>query len=247
MDNWSEGYRWQVGLETLSLDFIRPVYGELGVEIRCEETLRGLVRDTLKGRLLVDHPRLLKSPTSDDVSDFYTTQVPALLHVLETAFGQDSRLRLEHWIQYIAYSENDNPWTLYEDLLTSWASNFRKTGEDEIGLSDPARIAAELRSARDLDAVTELLSRQSKKFLTDWDFPLFSDFGLLEIPEGSDYFPFVDGIVLAIGMRKFQDFWKWLVSFISAEELQAIAEAAKKRALNKDFAYCEPAKLPLRE
>jgi hypothetical protein len=246
METWLEGYEWVSGLKMLSLDFIHPVYGELGVGIRWEETLRGLARDTLRGRHLEGRPLLLKSGQSDDLSEFYSIQVVALLDLLERALGRKSRLKLEHWVQYIACTENHNPWTVYEDLLTSWASIFRKTRKDEIGFSiDPALIAAELRLARDLDGPRELLSQQRKKFLTAWDFALFSELGLLDIPEGSEFFPFVDGILLAIGMAKFQDFWKWLVSFISSDDLEAVAVAVRKRAQDRDITYCDPARLPL--
>ena len=42
--------RWGSATELLSLDFVRPFYEHLGVEIYFEETLRGVLRDVLMQR-----------------------------------------------------------------------------------------------------------------------------------------------------------------------------------------------------
>ncbi len=201
MDSWADGYQWRRGLEIVSLDFVRPVYGELGIGIRFQETLRGLARDTLQGRYTESDLPLLPPPSSIETTDFYSTHVMPLLNTLERALGQRSRQQLEYWVHYIACSEGQNPWVLYDELMTSWSSAFRRTAKDGIGFSaDPAVIAERMRLSRDLAGPRELLFRQRQKFLTDWDFPLFSELGLLEIPKDSEFFPFTDAILLAIGM-----------------------------------------------
>ena len=249
MDKPTRAYHWRSRLEMLTLDFARPVYHELGIRVRCQEMLRGLARDTLEGRLSGDEGvrRLLIGGQSCQGSDFYTAEALPFLSVLERALGLEARRAVEHWVDYVACSENYNPWTLYEDVLTSWASNFRRTGKDELGFTDPATIEAQLRSFRDIRGSEEVLSKQRCRVLTEWDFPLFARHGLLEIQEGSDFFPFVDALALTILMNRFQDFWGWLLTFIDPVNLQAIAVLARQLADAKrdsDVVYCDPSHLP---
>ena len=153
--------------------------------------------------------------------------------------------QFDYWMRFIAYTEDDNPWTLYESLFAVWASRFRGAGDDEFRLCvDAAVVELRFRSTTDVNGAKTILDRQRQRFLSDWDFALYSERGLLQIPEGSDYFPFVDAVVLAIGMAKFQDFWNWLVSFAGPLDVLAIASAAKERSVKLNVPYCSPEDLP---
>lgn len=235
---------WFKGLELISLDFARPVYHELGVGVHCEETLRGIVRDGLIGRYSENNEPL----TVESISDRQRAYACCLLPFLTRAhliLGAGDFRRLEHWVAFVANKEARNPWVIYDDVFSSWASLFRRKGIDSFGLSNGAQtIAKQFQSASDVGAVTELLTRQTARFLSDWDFPRFDRLGLSEIPEGSDFFPFVDSLILTIRMNRFQHFWRWMLSVIEADDLGRIADAALKRS-EAGGAFCAPGELPL--
>jgi hypothetical protein len=79
-----------------------------------------------------------------------------------------------------------------------------------------------------------------EKPLSDWDLPLFVEMGLLETPPGSEFFPYVDAILLGIAMAKFQRFWEWLLMAAKPSDLQAIAAAAEGFAASEKMAYSSP-------
>jgi hypothetical protein len=241
----SVAWDWINGLRLLSLDFGRPVYRHLGVDVECEETLRGLTRDTLLGRHSPQGEAFTVG-AFDDPESTYSFWIAPYLSALDRALGPNDRRRVEHWVKYVACTEQHNPWVLYEDLLSSWASNFRKTGVDRIGfLTNAGTIARELASANELSREKAVLSEQRVRPLTDWDTRFFNEQDLREIPEGSNFFPFVDPLILAIWMSRFQRFWLWMLAFIEPSDLERIGVAALARSSNAGSYYCAPNELDL--
>jgi hypothetical protein len=239
----SDAVDWQTGLYVLSLDFIDPVYDELGVQIRQRETLKGLARDALTG-LFTGY--LANANASAKGEDFYSAHVLPFLESSGRVFGLPGRQCVEYWVAYIVCSEGENPWVLYEDLMSSWAANYRKTGHDEIGFStDVITIAGEVLLAGDLSVAEATLQQQRRRILTYWDLSIFTRLGLLEIPEGSDFFPLVDGILLMIAMHRFHIFWSWLLSFIGEGDLDAIGRYAKNKFEERKIPYVAPGDLPV--
>ena len=219
--DWESGYRWQSGLSLLSLDFLRPVYRDLGLEIVREETLRGMARDALLWRL---RPPMPAQPQSrEGLAVFFNSQVCTFLQMADTVLGDSAAAALSFWIDFVQYQENSNPWTQYFEAFLSWASDFRVRGVDSIGLSiDAGAVAEHLREYGSTEDARQILDARRASALTEWDFPLFKDLGLLEIPEGSDFFPFIDPAVLTIGMARFQRFWEWLISRATDQDIEAI-------------------------
>jgi hypothetical protein len=218
---WLSGLNWYEALELLSLDFTAPIYPELGVGITCAETLRGVIRDTLLGRLNGSEAKCVGSPA--ELALFYSSHVQALLTVLERALGPSSRARLEYWTSYVACSEDHNPWCPYEEMFQAWASEMRRTGNDSITFSlSPALILLKFDQITNIDETRKILANQRHRFLTDWDLPLFRDRGLLDLPVDSEFFPFVDQAVLAIAMNRFQTFWSWLRAAITDTDILRI-------------------------
>jgi hypothetical protein len=239
-----ESLDWRTGLDVLSLDFARPVYHDLGLPIGCEETLKGLARDALTGRL--GEETILSARPLGDSADYHSIHAVPFLECTSRIFGPSGRRRVEYWVAYTVCTENHNPWVLYNDVLSTWAAIYRTTNRDEIGFSaDPATVAREVKAASDLSVPEAILRKQRQTVLTDWDLSLFSKLGLLEIPEGSDFFPLVDAIELMIAMHRFQTFWPWLLSFIGREDLAAIGSFAKIRARKRDMPYVSPEALPI--
>lgn len=249
MDHWLEAHDWLYGLDLLSLDFINPLYEALGIGVRHRETLKGMARDTRAGRHTeLPVPREVQSP--NDYLIFFSAQVLPFFDMLERALGVKDKQRVQHWVRYVACTDDHNPWMLYEDALRGWAAILRKTGEDQIGfVADAESIAARLSDEMKIDDVDQILSRQRRSLLTDWDFPFFVKGGLLEIPGDSDFFPFVDGLHLAVEMNRFQRFWQWLISFIGSGDLQSISRFAAAQAEDRHRSpystYIAPEELPL--
>jgi hypothetical protein len=241
----AEAGAWMEAIELLSLDFARPVFSELGVGIVWEETLRGLARDALLGR--VGHRSGLFDTVSMGNADaLNSTWRAAFLSVIDRAMGPEDRARVEHWVEHVAFAPTESPWSTYEELLSSWGANFRKTGNDRIGLgSDAGLIARDLKTTFDVREVEALLTKRASRFLTDWDLPRFKRLGLLEIPEGSDFFPFVDGMLLTIHRSRFQVFWRWLVSALSEEYLERVGAAALVQSRAQGVPFASPLELPL--
>jgi len=241
---WKLGLAWRRGLQLLSLDFVRPVYEELGVGVACHETLRGLARDLLAGRCTTKrHP---EPQSVEGLEAFCASEIPVFLQMLEGALGSSDQKKVVHWVRYVACTEDHNPWVPYQEFLLSWASAFRNKGKDEIGFSvDASTITLRLGLIGDLKRVEEVLCRRGRSFLTEWDFPLFKDLGLLEIPAGSHFFPFVDAILLAIDMRRFQVFWLWFISFVGQHDLQSVDAVLRKRSNDAGIPHCPPWELPL--
>ena len=234
---------WIRGIEILSLDFARPVYGQLGVRIEYEETLRGLARDALVGRFSGQKVAFCLDSWKDPATTYAVWIVPFLAAV-ERSLGSNDRGRIIYWIKYVACNDERNPWMLYEQLLSSWASVFRRTGVDRFGLAaGAAAMAAEFQIAHNIDEPKDLLAKQKARFLTDWDLPRFTRLGLLEIPAGSEFFPFVDALILIIRMNRFQCFWRRLPSYVGSDDLERIGFAALQLAGENGIAYCTPEEL----
>jgi hypothetical protein len=230
-------------LELLSLDFIRPVYVDLGVGVEWQESLRGLARDALLGTLGSGPPRLQPLPHGESVSFFLATGQP-FLDTFQRAFGPQPTERVRFWVEYVLCQEDCNPWVLYERLFARWQGTYRHTGVDEFGFQSEAPIVLSKLREVDAPAASGRLAKQRNSALSEWDFKLFSKMGLLEIPEDSDFFPFVDAILLAISMRRFQHFWRWLASFAGSASVGSIAAAAERLATEKRMPPCDPSALP---
>jgi hypothetical protein len=239
---------WINGIELLSLDFTRPVFSDLGVGVGVElgETIRSLARDTLIGKYSGQkEPFELGSWSDPEVT--WTVWIAPFISAVERAIGSTERRKIEHWIRYTVCTEEDrNPWIVYDNVLSKWASIVRRTDVDPIGFSaDAATIAREMKLICDVTEPTNLLAKQAARALTDWDLPRFARLGLFEIPHGSDFFPFVDAIILTIRMSRFQRFWLWLLSYLSPSDLELIASAASSLAKEEGVPYRHPGQLDL--
>ena len=224
------------GLEIVSLDFVRPVFQRLGLRVQREETLRGVARDVLAGR----YPEAPAPEFSIDQA-----QLAPFVSMLETMVGPKDAHSFEFWVRYVVDQETCNPWTLYENLFEVWASTFRTLGRDGIGLSaDIKIIEAKFTSITNARDETIALERQRRMILSNWDIALCSEYGLREIPDSSDYFPFVDAVILTIAMAKFQEFWRWLVPFCGTDGMLAIGSAAKIWSEKQSVQYCPTEELP---
>jgi len=233
------------GIELLSLDFARPVYKELGVDVVCEETLRGVARDALLGRLAQQRQPFQLDVWGDPEST-HSVWVAPFTSLIERALGLEDRARVEYWVKYMVCTEERNPWVGYGDLLGSWASAVRTNRGDRFGLSaDVHAIAQRLKRMLNVSEIEEALNRQAGHRLTEWDLPRFERLGLSEIPEGSGFFPFVDQILLIIRNHRVQQFWQWLASEATPQDINAIGAAALARSLENGSRYTPPADLPL--
>lgn len=169
---------------------MRTVYDTLGINVEDEESLRLLAHNTLSP----PHGATAVRGGRTRVLD-----ITGFLESVEQRLGTRSRRQVEYWALNIACTENHNPWTLYQHLFLNWASQFRRTGKDAIGLSVDAALIE--RRLQEMTAVTEqegALQQQRHRTLSEWDFRLFSEHGLLELPFGSDYFPFIDALLLLL-------------------------------------------------
>lgn len=233
---------WIEGLQILSLDFARPIYRHLGVGVASEETLRGIVRDALLGRLSGED-RPFDIDRGQDPDRTYAVWVGPFVAALVRALGEPNRARVEHWVRYVNCSAGTrNPWVNYKTLLSSWASVVRMTGVDQIGLAtDPGSIAGSLKSAGDCSDIKLALASEAVRPLSQWDFPFFEKMGLRDIPSGSDYFPFVDGIQLTVRMARFQGFWpQFLAAIESPDDVELIGSAVLELTKANNLAYCPP-------
>ena len=241
-DSPLELYYWRSALEILSVDIARPLYPELGIHIVGEEKLRKAVREALCGGPWMHPPSECRFTLLPGLGP---TSVAALMQRLDSDIGAGTAAELEYWVRYVACTDDENPWALYEDLFEVWASSLRRSGRDHFGLSaDAAAIEARFRLASDRDRPTAVLDEQRAQPLSGWDAAVLTTDGL--IPEGSDFFPIVDAVLLTIGMARFQDFWQWLVSFIGPADLSSIQSAVRRRADGKGVPYCPAEALPLR-
>lgn len=203
MSDWAVAQDWYAGIELLSLDYVRDVFTELGLELRSQGEV--IVREAARNALIgATHTG------SDEVLSFYLTQVPQYRSAIQSKLGVVSLDRVDQWIKYTLCTETHNPWMQIEDIFTSWASAFRKTAQDAIELSDPYCVLRELTATLNLDVFAQRLALQRSRPLSDWDQPLFVQRGLLELPKDSDYYPWEDTVLLVIGMARFHKFWKWL-------------------------------------
>jgi hypothetical protein len=243
MDTTSRDLDWRLGLEILSLDFTRSVYGDLGVGVACQETLRGMARDALLG-LLESGTRGVRTLSAGEPESFFLVSAEPLLDIFRRAFGEGPSGRIKYWVEHVLCQENHNPWVLYERLFAGWASTLRRTGRDKLRLGNSAAAVQTKFLALGSSDAPERLLKERRGFLSEWDFKLFSKMGLLEIPEGSDFFPYVDAILLAISMKKFQDFWRWLVPFLGPAGVASVAAAAERFATDRHVAFCAPGELP---
>ncbi len=232
-------------LELLSLDFTRCVFGELGVGVSWEESLRGLARDALLGRLGTVG-RAFDIESGNQPYETYLAWIAPFLSVLERAMGLDSRRNLEYWVKHVMCASERSPWHIYEEMFTSWAAHFRKTAKDSIGLeADPQVIVLELDRLLDIASVDDRLKKQAASFLSDWDIVRFRRLGVLEIPEGSDFFPFSDDLSLSVERHRFQVFWRWLTEHVSKTDIEAIGRAALGQKSPPQAPRVSPAELPL--
>lgn len=225
---WISGFDWLSSLELLSLDFIDPVFSDLGVGVSRVETLRGIVRDTLRGRL---HDRELnRAGSPEQIASFYSVHVPAMLGVVERALDTDASASLGYWVSYVACTEDDNPWCSYQNMFESWASVLRRTGIDRIEFSgNPRMILSNFETMTCVEESRQKLISQKRRPLTEWDFPLFRERGLLDLPDGSDFFPFIDQAALVIAMNAFQNFGRWLKASLSEQDFLQIDAAMQAR------------------
>ena len=211
INDWGIAYDWFTSLELVSLDFVRPVFGELGLKLDSPsgDVIRATARESLREMARTD---------KHDVELFYAQGVPRFLTTVARELGTDCRDRIVDWVRHTACTEECNPWIQCEAHIMTWASMFRRAGIDEVGFEQPTSILLRLEFERDLTAVARQLEDQRQKPLSDWDLPLFIRRGLLEIPKESDYYPWVDGILLVIEMARFQRFWSWLVGNTGTNE-----------------------------
>ena len=240
MERRLDSSNWHAAIIVLSLDFNRSVYDKLGIGITCEETLRGLARDAVLGRLPEDSldTKLLLGEVG--VSN---EEGERFLGAVSRALGSSDRDRLKYWAHYIACMERYNPWTLYFWLLSGWGNAFRRTGKDCIGFTEPLTIEKRYSFETATDDVKQILERERQKPLTEWDASRLVEFG--EISPGSDYFPFVDKIELVVAMERFQRFWKGLLHVIGPADVEALSRAARTQAEKKHNVFCSPEQLPL--
>lgn len=231
MDEYLEARRWQSALELLSLDFVRSVFEELGVDIRFEETLRGLVRDGLLGRFDQQTIPLVAQSPAQVILAHEQNLVPAL-DALGASLGKIQQIKLRHWVLYVHDSDH-NPWVPYHETLSTWAQRIRRKQKDTIGLcGDVQKIALELREATNSKDIEDRLRMARSRQLSAWDQRLFAQRGLLELPPDSDYFPFVDEIELTVRMKRFQHYFGQMASGLSSHDRKAI-EAAVRSVANE--------------
>jgi hypothetical protein len=242
---WVDARDWVLGLEKLSLDFTRRVYSDLGVGVSLEESLRGMIRDTLLGRLALE-PFAIRGP--EGYLTAYVVHIEPFLSLLERALGPRDRRRLEHWIKFIACTDQHNPWMIYKDALSVWASTLARDGTDQIGLSvHSVDIAKRFEQVWNIDQAEGALTRARHLPLSEWDLEIFKKRGLLEIPPDSEFFPFIDDLTLAIGMKRFQEFWMWLLSFLNDSEFRRANVFIRNYAETRKRPSCPPEQLPLPE
>jgi hypothetical protein len=245
---WAEASDWRRGLEAISLDLTRVVYHRLGVNLRLEETFRGLARDAIAGNY--SEGTLVANEVSAAHSNlvFFENQVTPMLEILHRSLGADATANVKYWIRYVFCTQDDNPWRIYEDAVSSWASHLRKTGKDQFGLrADANAIELHLRALVRNDNSECLLVAQAKQPPSPWDHPLFDERGLKEIPIGSEFFPFVDDLLVAIRMNTFQQFWAWLRTQIAVEDLRAISRFVEQKARDLRIDFIEPELLPVQK
>lgn len=243
MRDYFEARQWFIGAELLSLDFVRPVYGYLGVRVDFEESLRGIVRDALLGRY-DERSAPLRARSPEETVIGYEKNILPALGGLAAAFGEDQLARLRYWVLYIRETD-DNPWSAYEGFLSRWASKVRRGEGDAVGfLRDATTIARELKAATAIEDVTGLLGSLRKEPLSVWDRPLFESRGLLDIPAGSDYFPFVDEICLCVRMNRFQEFFKHFAPSLSKGERDSLESVASRTAANERQVFTKINDLP---
>lgn len=225
MDPYIEASRYTWALKLLSLDCIRPLYQDLGVGIRFEETLRGLARDallgTFDGRLVP-----LENGSTERVELAYQRNIVPALEALGRAIGEIEQRRLHYWVLYV-WRTDGNPWRPYLELLSGWASTIRRGHRDSIGLSvDVEAVAIELRDTITTQDIEPLIQKSLSLPLSRWDRRLFEQRGLAEISPGSDFVPFADEIALTIRMKRFHRYLHRFVSLLKPDEIEAIEREA---------------------
>lgn len=224
MEGYIEARRWLFATELLSLDFVRPVYGDLGLGVRFEESLRGILRDAFLGIYEPSSAPVAAGSPDCVIAAHHKNVVPALAK-FGSVFGREQLERIHYWVHYV-HGRDENPWEPYEDYLSNWGRVVRREGRDTIGLSaDSNMIARDLKAATSAADIESLLRARRSAVLSDWDRPLFEKRGLLDIPAGSDYFPFVDEICLSVRMHRFQNYFCHLVPVLAPGDCDAIENA----------------------
>ena len=227
IDRW-ESYEWLQGLRLLSLDFITPFYPQLGINVESIALLKSLARGALEKS---------KTPgATHDLAAFFRMQLSPKDYAL-----------LTHWIKFVHCIERTkNPWFLYHDLFL--ALTYQKNDDScefQTKLSEQVRI--NMRNVYEDDTLIEMVERAKTEPLSNWDRPLFLEFGLADIIEGpGKYYPFVDDIVLTAVMAKLQNYWKWVRPLLSASDVEFIAGKAMQLAAKSTFTlFTHPDELPL--
>ena len=222
--DYAEAYNWVYGFELLSLDFVRPVYSHLGVGVPAEECLRTMLREAIAGKYAGGPPSAAPA-WGDGVEVAYPAHVVPCLANLSSTLGAEAVQRLRYWIRYV-HGCDDNPYARYHSFLSSWSSAVRRTGRDELLLScDAMAVANRLPQVTGNDDIKAILEQAKLNPLSDWDRVLFDQCGLSEIPAGSDYFPYIDGICVTVSMNRFQPFFLEFCSGLGDRDRQAIEDA----------------------
>jgi hypothetical protein len=228
--------------ELLSLDFVRPVFGDLGVGIRMEESLRGLIRDVLLGRF---DSSLAVGPYNHGSVEVDAGKVASTgFDVVASTLGSVVRDHFEYWFLYI-YRTDGNPWEIYESFFSAWASRARQGAFDAIALiPDGVAVAQAFKEATTTADIRELVHRTRGEPLSSWDRRLFERRGLFSIPSNSDYFPFGDEISLCVRMTRFQQFFRRLISALQERDYKAIETAVAARLTDDPGSFVMISSLP---
>ena len=154
----TEELDWMKGIEALSLDFVAPIYQDLGVGVDDEIELRRLARATLDG-CYSGTSLAFEVDSWPDSEIAKVVWIAPFIEVVRQTMGPRALDRLRHWVKYVYCSDEErNPWVAWEEFFSSWAAAVLKRGGDSTGRSHS--IAKTLRMTGEIKEIRAKLERQ---------------------------------------------------------------------------------------
>lgn len=206
----SEDLPWLRVSLMLSLDSTRAFWQVMGLEMERPETLVGLLRDALNGRLGGSRIDATRPLTVQQVDLFRRSEISALLLSMNW-MDDGSGDRLAHWVR-TTYSGNDNDWCRFMRHSSGW---FYAQVDEEAVVS---AIRAEYMAAVRVDDVERDL-RSGTLFESRWDRVLAKREGYPDVHPELDWYPVFDDVILTVRVYRFQRFWRRIRDLYGEEKL----------------------------
>jgi hypothetical protein len=235
--------QWEVALEILGLDAVSALRGLLGIDLECYAVVKETARRSGSRRRAGTcmRPDEITAPTWTDERGMGVEWARSNIRL---RCGPNALAALEFWVLYVLSRSSSNPWCVYEDLVSGWASEYGRTGKDSLMLGEEANQF--LISYQQCVSAFRITLEYREHEQSAWDARVYSSERELAAIVSFGRPLLFDTLELTVHMQAFQMFWRKAIGELSQDALRSIGAAARELANASEAAYVPPFCLPTR-